>query len=160
MRFVKSDSSGGAAAGWRAGARLLILLASASAVGFGQAAGAGQAVGEIRDPSSGVRWLLVHNAEHPGGPGRLVEVQAGESGRDAGKSMAAPVIRTGNRIRVEEHTAVLDAVLEGVALEGVAEGSTFRVKLSLGGRVVRAVALGPGQAVLAPEPGPTPGRWR
>ena len=52
---------------------------------------------------------------------------------------------------VEEHTAVVDARLEAVALGPAAIGSPFEVRLKIGGKVVRVVALAPGRAALAPQ---------
>jgi flagella basal body P-ring formation protein FlgA len=64
-----------------------------------------------------------------------------------------PVIRAGDRLTVEEHTAVVDAVLEARALAAAAMGAALDVRLTIGGRVVRAVALGPGRAALQSENG-------
>jgi flagella basal body P-ring formation protein FlgA len=66
------------------------------------------------------------------------------------------VIRAGDRLIVEENTAVVEARLEAVALGAAAPGSTFNVRLRIGGRVLRAVALGPGRAALAPVNGIEP----
>ena len=62
----------------------------------------------------------------------------------SGHSRRRPVI-------VEEHTAVVEARLEAMALGPAAVGGAFRARLRMGGKVVRAVALGPGRAVLEPE---------
>jgi hypothetical protein len=67
-----------------------------------------------------------------------------------------PVIRAGDRLIVEEHTALVDAVLEARALTPAAPGSAFDARLTVGGRVVRAVALGPGRAALQLETGARP----
>jgi hypothetical protein len=126
----------------------------------------GQLVREIDDPNLGDRWLLTRNEEAPGGPGRLVRVAArnsaadGESGESGGRVQisgqptavsALPVIRLGDRVIVEEHTAVLDARLEARALRPAAIGAVFEVRLAIGGHVVRVVARGPGRAELVPE---------
>jgi flagella basal body P-ring formation protein FlgA len=66
------------------------------------------------------------------------------------------VIRSGDRLIVEEHTDVVDARLVGRALNSVALGSVFNVRLAIGGKVVRAVALGPGRAALKQETGVRP----
>lgn len=113
---------------------------------------------EIDDPHSGMRWLVVRDAEHPGGPGRVVPLGAGERGdlplrapklRAAKLAAAAPVIRAGDRIVVEEHTDVVDAALEAVALGPAVEQGALNVRLKIGGRVVRVVAVAPGRARLA-----------
>lgn len=62
-----------------------------------------------------------------------------------------PVVRTGDRLTVEEHTQIADAYLEAVALGPASVGSVLNVRLKIGDRVVRAVALGPGRAAFAPE---------
>jgi flagella basal body P-ring formation protein FlgA len=118
-------------------------------------------VREIDDPNTGDYWLLVRNDQIPGGPGRLVLAAAHRNASDgaalpaarlsAGEAEFLPVIRTGDRLIVEEHTARVDAVLEARALNPAAPGAMFDVRLRIGGRVVRAVALGPGRATLHPE---------
>jgi hypothetical protein len=120
----------------------------------GQAAAGGPAFHEIDDPHSGARWLVVRDAEHPGGPGRLIPLGAGHRHADlplhaAKVAMAAPVIRAGDRIVVEEHTDVVDAVLEALALGPAVEQGALNARLRIGGRVVRVVALAPGRARLA-----------
>jgi hypothetical protein len=127
----------------------------------------GEIVREIDDPHTGERWLLLRNDQVPGGPGRLVLVHRNEPGgavrqavgrvaAEAGATPVPPVIRSGDRLIVEEHTAVVDAVLEARALAPAAAGSALAVRLTIGGRVVRAVALGPGRAALQPESGVWP----
>jgi hypothetical protein len=125
----------------------------------------GEMVREILDPHTGDRWLLMRNDAVPGGPGRLLLVAAHRNA--AGGTLARtatqteetgihPVIRAGDRLIVEEHTAVADAALEARALTPAALGSALNVRLAIGGRVVRAVALGPGRAVFQPETGVRP----
>jgi hypothetical protein len=62
-----------------------------------------------------------------------------------------PVIRAGDRLIVEENTAVVDSRLEAVALNQAAIGSPLNVRLGIGGRVVRAVAVAPGRATFLAE---------
>jgi hypothetical protein len=115
---------------------------------------------EIDDPHSGARWLLLRDRNHPAGPGRLVLIatanrQAGQ-GEPGGtiSPMATeliplrPVIRAGDRLVVEENTAVVEARLEAVALGPATLGSTFDVRLKMGGKVARVVALAPGRAAF------------
>jgi hypothetical protein len=120
----------------------------------------GQAVREILDPHSGDRWILLRNDQCPGGPGRLVRVAADRQALGPAPLRAAidgeairplPVIRAGDRLTVEEHTAHVDAALEARALGTAAAGAFFEARLAIGGRVVRVVALGPGRAALEPE---------
>lgn len=120
---------------------------------------------EIDDPFTGARWLLLRNSNHSGGPGHLV--LAPESGRVSGVSASrgieagprlnavalVPVIRTGDRLIVEEHSAAVDEQLEAVALGPAAVGSSFEVRLEIGGKVFHAVALGAGRAAFAPADG-------
>jgi hypothetical protein len=122
-------------------------------------------VREIDDPHTGKRWLLMRGDNLPGGPGRLV-LAAGEHNAAAGglellakqahEAQPLPVIRAGDPLIVEEHTAVADAQLQARALNPAALGSALNVRLAIGGRVVHAVALGPGRAALQPETGVRP----
>ena len=112
---------------------------------------------EIDDPHSGVRWLLLRDAKNPGGPGRMVRTgssslsQSGQEKRKVGtETPLVPVIRPGDKLIVEEHTATVEAHLEGVALGTARAGSPLEVRLRIGGKVVRAVALAPGRAALVP----------
>jgi hypothetical protein len=133
-------------------------LASVETLGLGVQ---GEVVREIDDPNTGDRWLLVRNDQFPGGPGRLVLVAAhrhapGGVALPAARELTAeaeflPVIRAGDRLIVEEHTARVDAVLEARAINPAAPGAAFDVRLTIGGHVVRAIALGPGRAALQPE---------
>ncbi|MGA2887323.1 MAG: hypothetical protein ABSE51_04675 [Terracidiphilus sp.] len=120
----------------------------------------GEIVREIDDPHTRDRWLLMRDSQHPGGPGRMVLVAArrDEPGRASANAAAEkdearfnPIIRAGDRLIVEEHTEVADAVLEARALNPAAQGSAFDARLTIGGRVVRAVALAPGRATLQPQ---------
>ena len=129
-------------------------LASVETLGLGVE---GEVVREIDDPHTGDRWLLVRNDQVPGGPGRLVLLAAhrhpsgGAMLRTAGPASDAqilPVIRAGDRLIVEEHTARVDAVLEARALAPASSGETFDVRLTIGGNRVQAIALGPGRAAL------------
>jgi len=122
-------------------------------------------VREIDDPYTGDRWLLMRNGQFPGGPGRLVMATAhrnaagGASGgvtRQPDEARLIPVIRVGDRLIVEEHTAVVDAVLEARALNPAAVGAPLDVRLTIGGNVVRVVALGSGRAALVAEAGMRP----
>jgi hypothetical protein len=125
----------------------------------------GEIVREIDDPHNGDRWLLVRNAETPSGPGRLVRIAAhsNESGGTAGlaahapeETVQLPVIHAGDRLTVEEHTARVDATLEARALAPAAVGGSLDVRLTIGGRVARVVALGAGHAAFQTETGARP----
>lgn len=108
---------------------------------------AGGWVRELRDPHTGLHWTLEKNQANPGGPGRMR--LAAKDGRMESKSI---VIRTGDRIVVEEHTAAVEGSLEATALGSAAAGSRFNTRLKIGNKVVRAVALAPGKAALVRSP--------
>jgi hypothetical protein len=114
---------------------------------------------EITDSNSGARWILWSDPAHPGGPGYLAPAPR-EAGTEALKNstdrsdlnvaIAAPCIHVGDKIVVEEHTAAADVTLQAMAMEPAGMGSSFQARLRFGGKVVGAVALGPGRATLAP----------
>jgi hypothetical protein len=68
-----------------------------------------------------------------------------------GSSRLQPVLRAGDSLIVEEHTAILDAQWEAVALNPAAAGSVLQVRLKIGGKIVIAIATGPGRAELRAE---------
>lgn len=68
-----------------------------------------------------------------------------------GAGQASPAIHAGERLMVEEKSAVAEGRLEAVALEPAQIGSTLDVRLRTGGKVMRAVAVAPGRAVLASD---------
>ena len=124
---------------------------------------AGEILREIDDPHMGTRWLLMREAANAGGPGRLVRIGNPKSdtkdatqGDASGAARPRPLIHAGDALIVEEHTAVVDAWLEAVALGSAAAGAECRARLKIGGRVVRVVALGTGRAKLAPDGGTRP----
>jgi hypothetical protein len=176
MQFMKYGSAGmGTRLTMRWGAALLVLAApgaygqTTAATGPGmriltsppvlaQAPAGGEIVREIDDPNSGARWLLERNPDHPGGPGLLVLVESGrnpvrqdQSGFEPSGVDPRTVIRAGDRLIVEENTPVVEARLEAIALGTAVLGSVLEARLKIGGRVVRAVALGPGRAELQPQ---------
>jgi len=119
----------------------------------------GPVLRQIEDPSTGDLWLLVRDPSRPAGPGRLVLARqqmktprAISSGPAQPLSaVVRPLIHTGDALTVEEHTGVVDARLEAVALEPAVKGARLKARLKIGGKVVRVVALSPGHASFAPE---------
>jgi len=153
VMVAASWARGQTAAATGPGMRILI-----SVPGLALAQTGGEIVREIDDPHSGARWLLMRNADHPGGPGLLLLaesgrklVQQGQAGFEPSGTGPRTVIRAGERLVVEENTAVVEARLEAVALNPAVIGSVLDARLRIGGRVVRAVALGPGRAALQPQ---------
>ncbi len=110
----------------------------------------------IDDPHFGTRWLLVADREHPGGPGRLIPAESAPPSKQSFQRprespRSTQVIHAGDPILLEEHSRTVDACLEAIALDPAPPGGRLRVRLKLGGRVVRATASGPGHADLAPK---------
>ncbi len=148
-----------------------LALASSNGEVAVEGAESGAVFREIDDPHTGERWLLTRDPRHPGGPGRMVlasgpadyRQNAGAAASVAGAlpvemspPWRLPVIHMGDRLIVEERTALAEARLEAVALGPAFPGSPLKVRLVAGGLVVRAVALAPGRAALAPEAGGRP----
>ena len=103
-------------------------------------------VTEKTDPATGARWVMVRDAANPGGPGRWVMADSGVgSGAFFAKEL---VIRSGDRIVVEEQTAVSEAWLEATALTSAACGGDLRARIAIGGRTVTARAIAAGRAEL------------
>jgi hypothetical protein len=105
--------------------------------------------------------MLVRDPVHPGGPGRLLlapemnglrhdKIAAVPRVPGPASSFVPPLIRAGDKLIVEEHTAIVDARLEGTALGSAIGGAFLNVRLSIGGKVVRAEAVGPALARLLP----------
>jgi len=125
----------------------------------------GPVIREIDDSATGDRWLLVRNATNPAGPGRMVRVAAGKSNsaggvaggptrkgqQGPGAAPERPAIHAGDAVIVEEHTPVVDARLEAVALGSAVVGAQFKARLTIGGKVVRAVAREARRAEMMPE---------
>jgi hypothetical protein len=127
---------------------------------------AGPVARQIDDPSTGTRWLLAHDPAHPEGPGRFVlsansslgsgSAASGSVGDAKGLASVDAqrfVIHVGDALLVEEHTAVVDAQLEAVALGSAVRGAEFKARLRIGGKVVRVLASGPGRSALVREDG-------
>jgi hypothetical protein len=130
-----------------------VLLTSSGST-LHSAANAGEMIREIDDPDNGDRWLLVRDASHPQGPGLMLLVSSARvvAAHSAPTTeMPAPIIRIGDRVVVEENTAIVNARIEGAAMAPASAGLAFNVRLSIGGQVVRAVAIAPGRASFEQE---------
>jgi hypothetical protein len=106
---------------------------------------------QIRDPHTGLTWVIQRDAKNPAGPGRMAATTEG-----SGEDSKPIVIRRGDRVVLEETTPAVNARLESSALECAAPGSHFAVRLKIGGKVISAVALGPGRAALVSSWGDQP----
>jgi hypothetical protein len=164
---------------WQVGIGMLLAFAAGAAVGGQTARKVASSAGpqtlagnrafsalgvsrEIEDAGTGVRWLLLRNESHPGGPGRLVP--AGEDrnahsaigrGKDSVRQRNAaanigqrPIICAGDRLIIRDDSDRVLVQLEGVALAPASVGSLLPVRLHIGGAIVRAVAVRSGQATL------------
>jgi hypothetical protein len=127
----------------------------------------GEILRAIIDPSTGSRWLLVRNPTDPAAPARLVLADAAQTSSGLAPAQspahqpAQPLaIHAGDALIVEQHSAVVDAHFEAVALESAPAGADFAVRLKFGGKVVRVTVLAPGHAVLAPQSNTGIEAWR
>lgn len=134
-------------------ARAAAMLLVSSILVFGlvaqQPAADGRVLATRTDESTGARWVLKLDRAHPGGPGRWVREDRGTLSVP-GRATAAekPVIRAGDRIVVEEETAVSEARLEATALTSAPGGGVLRARIAIGGRVVTVHAIAAGRAAL------------
>jgi hypothetical protein len=120
---------------------------------------------ELIDPCLGLHWQLVADPAHLGGPGRLVPVdettalhvndtlRAATTASGSSRAMLLPiVIRPGDRLTVEQETAVIHAQLQAVALESGAVGDHLRVRLTTDKNKAMGIA-GPVISVVATAKG-------
>lgn len=105
-------------------------------------------VRQIDDPANGVHWLLVVDDRHPGGPARLVPSTELDAQTLAAAHLLKPVIHGGDRLVIEEHTALVDARLQAKALGPALAGAMFMARLEATGAVLRVRAVSPGLATL------------
>ncbi len=134
----------------------LAMAAMAVPAAVGAAAQTAEVVRQIDDPAARGTWLLVRDPIHRAGPGRFIWVPRAAASdppaRMQSKEALRPIILAGDRVVVEEETSVVDARLAATALNPAPAGAPLRVCLEIGGRVVRAIAIAPGRAQLAPNP--------
>lgn len=141
---------------WTLGALVMMFLAATSVAAQTHAscnqnldAAQPRIIREIKDPHTGQTWWLLSDAAFPAGPGRMVrseEVSCLKLKPERGQEK--PKIRRGERVLVEEHSGVAEAVWEATAMEPAQTGSELLVRLKIGGRIIRAVAVAPGRAVV------------
>lgn len=130
----------------------------------------GEVLRQIDDSGAHGVWLLTRDPVHPAGPGRMIwvpdkvrlsEAAAETAAAGPGTALSAmnpvkpvepvrPVILAGDHVVVVEETPVVDARLTATALNPAPLGMAFHARLEIGGQVVRAVAMGPALARLAP----------
>jgi hypothetical protein len=138
-----------------------MLVTSTTAASAVSSGAAGHVLRVIDDPHTGARWLLMRDDRHPAGPGRLLLTAQPDRDRAIANMNSNatqfdpvpvhPVIRMGDRVVVEENSAVAEVRLEAVALGPAGVGSEFNVRLKIGGKVLRAKALGAGSAAFLTE---------
>ena len=113
----------------------------------------------VRDPHNGMRWLLERGTRNPGGPGRMILLSDGNKSQvELSKSSDVkdhvaqrPVIRSGDRLVVEERSPLIEARLEAISLGAAVPGAEFNARLAIGGKVVRAIAIEAGRAAFAAQ---------
>lgn len=144
-------------------ALVVVLLSAAASAVWGQETCSGctsnrwQPVRGLEDDATGTKWLLERDTAHPGAPGRLRRITiagrlvAGTGALNLLAAVASPVIRSGDRVVVEEETRVLSARLDAVALAPARPNEHFKARLALGGKTVDVIALASGRAKLAPD---------
>jgi hypothetical protein len=115
----------------------------------------------IEDLGTHKRWMLLRDLRHPAAPALLVQQIPGiscalrtdistPSASDV-RSVPLTVIHAGDYLIVSEHTRILDAELEAMALKPAAIGDSLTVRLRFGGRILSAVATAPGRATFSGE---------
>lgn len=96
------------------------------------------------------------SGQQAGAPGQPIQGQPMRAQQIAAQQIPekpVEVIRPGDRLVVEEESAVVSARLEAIALAKAEAGAPLQARLVLGGKVVRVMALGPGRAALTAQQG-------
>lgn len=111
----------------------------------------------IEDPATHQSWLVVRDKRRPAAPARLVgprafpesESRSTEESRVLLRAqLTRKVIHSGDSLIVDQHTSVVDARFEATALSAAEKGQLLTVRLKIGGRIFRVVAVAPGRAEL------------
>jgi hypothetical protein len=122
-----------------------------------------RAIRTVEDYGTHQHWMLLQNLSRPAAPAVLIQRPLDFSCARLSlerpdlrfpsdrESLSLPVIHAGNYLIVSEHTRVLDAELEAIALRPAAIGEGLTVRLKFGGRTRNAIATAPGRATLSEE---------
>jgi hypothetical protein len=126
------------------------------------------AVRVIQDPHTSMCWQLERDPTRPGGPGRMVLLGLLEGSQGNSVSIVkanakidakfnanilTPVIGSGDRVVLEENSAIVETRLEAFALSSARVGAELNVRLAIGGKILRAKAIGPGHAAFVVNTG-------
>jgi hypothetical protein len=138
---------------WLKGAALIVINVVLTCGLTAQSTAGGKIVNERTDRSTGARWVLMRDVEHPAAPAHWVLADAGKEKAGAGSKATEPklAIHPGDKIVVEEETTVLNAWLEATALTGAENGGELRARMKIGGRIFAVRAIAPGTAELEEE---------
>jgi len=104
----------------------------------------------IVDPFTGTKWVLTRDLLGRGGPGRLSK-ETRTPVATSSRAALPVVIRTGDRLAVEDRFPNGRGEFDAIALDRATEGSQFRVRLNVNGKIIRVMAVGPGRATIARE---------
>lgn len=126
------------------------VFAAAAIALFAPFVARGQQARELRDPATGAIWRLLPGDSRQGGPARWVLVDSGTAFRTtaAGRTL---LIHSGDKIVVEEHSAIADARLTAIAITSAAKGEQFRARITVGGGVFTVRAVSAALAELTTE---------
>jgi hypothetical protein len=116
---------------------------------------------EVTDPCLRQHWQWIVDARHPGWPARLVLIGGRDGPADAGRAPAV-VIRSGDRLTVDQNSGALTARFQAIALESAAPGELLQVRLTLAGDQpygVNSAAITPGPVIRVIATGRGEARW-
>jgi hypothetical protein len=114
----------------------------------------------IEDHSNHQLWLLTRNPDRPEAPATLIPILPGLSDSSPSEQGGKPrtaispvkrgvtIIRSGEAVALYEDSSFMRLRLGGIALSTAAVGENITVRLTIGGRPLRAIAIGPGRAQL------------
>ena len=105
----------------------------------------------MHDPHTGLTWVVETDPKHAGGPGRMILAEGDLRAGGDGSLPDRILIHAGQKVIVEQHTPLLDAAFEALALNPALAGSGLKVRLRATGKVMSAYAISKGKAVLLPS---------